>query len=616
MKLWNFRKFGKETDFDLEKPHLNLPFKKGVNVLIGENDSGKTAIVDAIKLVLKTHSYDWIKVSHEDFFLDSNRFRIELFFVNLSIDEAKNFTEWLGWHGTGKNAESYLRIIYDVRRQGLQIFPSDVRAGVDTYGNQLTAEAREYLKLTYLKPLRDAKSDLIPKRNSRLSQILQGHHAFKGKENSHHLMDTFQSFNKSIELYFEGKEEVTSDTGVEEAILPDNNGYLLKQEIDKYIKSFYDNTTETELRVSQGSLKNVLEKLELTIKQGYNLGLGTLNRLFMASELLHLNKSNWGGVRLGLIEELEAHLHPQAQMQVIEALQQQENIQLILTTHSPNLASKVKIENLILCNSSNAFPMGENYTELQKEDYIFLEKFLDATKSNLFFAKGIIMVEGWSEEIFLPTFAKKLKKHGIIDKDLTEAGISVINVGNTAFLRYSRIFKRKSGPEMKIPVALVTDSDIRHYSKVPDKDGTGATIKTKKGKIKYRYETENPMWVSTETNKKIATLEKELDGQNVKSFIAPHWTFEYSLYKSTVLGELLENTVKKIHTKSDFSDFEKGLAAKLINKGLSKTNVAYTLAVELEKDLQNDTTTAEFEIDETDEAISYLIKAIKYASGI
>jgi putative ATP-dependent endonuclease of OLD family len=107
-----------------------------------------------------------------------------------------------------------------------------------------------------------------------------------------------------------------------------------------------------------------------------------------------------------LIEELEAHLHPQAQMQVIESLQNQENIQLILTTHSPNLASKVKLENLIICSKSNAFPLGRNYTKLKTTDYPYLERFLDVTKSNLFFSKGVIFVEGISEEIIIPSLTK------------------------------------------------------------------------------------------------------------------------------------------------------------------------------------------------------------------
>ena len=190
------------------------------------------------------------------------------------------------------------------------------------------------------------------------------------------------------------------------------------------------------------------------------MGLGTLNRLFMASELLHLNKKDYDGLRLGLIEELEAHLHPQAQMQVIESLQKQNNIQLILTTHSPNLASKVKLENIIICEGDNSFPLGKEYTKLNDDDYTFLEKFLDTTKANLFFAKGIIMVEGWAEEILLSSLAKS------IDIDLTAKGVSVVNIGHTGFDHYSNIFLRNEAPAMNIPVAVITDSDVKEYEKV------------------------------------------------------------------------------------------------------------------------------------------------------
>ena len=85
IKLWNFRKYGTAGNtFNLAQPNLDLNFTKGLNVLIGENDSGKTAIIDAIKLVLKTHSYDYIKVEDKDFFNDSKRLRIELTFEDLS----------------------------------------------------------------------------------------------------------------------------------------------------------------------------------------------------------------------------------------------------------------------------------------------------------------------------------------------------------------------------------------------------------------------------------------------------------------------------------------------------------------------------------------------------
>jgi putative ATP-dependent endonuclease of OLD family len=258
-------------EVDLESPHLNLDFTRGLNVLIGENDSGKSAIIDAIKLVLKTHAYEWIRITEDDFFEGSERFRIELRFDDFSDDEASHFTEWLGWVGEGEEAKPYLRLVFDVKRSVDRIFPSDVRGGVDDQGSALSAEAREYLKVTYLKPLRDASSELIPKRNSRLSQIFQEHEAFKGQEEDHHLVQALNIFNDAIESYFEGRDG-------DGEILRDEKGKELKDKIDDYIHSFYSEVINTEIKVAEGSLKKILEALELSLEDEINPGLGTLNR--------------------------------------------------------------------------------------------------------------------------------------------------------------------------------------------------------------------------------------------------------------------------------------------------------------------------------------------------
>jgi len=581
IKLWNFRKFGSEEPFNIEKPNLNLNFTNGLNVLIGENDSGKTAIIDAIKLVLKTHSYEWIRVTHDDFYRNTTRLRIELLFTDLSDDEAKNFTEWLGWKDKEGNAEPYLRLIYDVKRRtdDAYIFPSEVRAGVDDEGYPLTAEAREFLKITYLKPLRDAESELIPRKNSRLSQILLGHEAFKGQHESHLLVQKLKEFNKTIEQYFEGRDVQGNE-------ISDKKGKELKQEIDKFIKAFYDADKETTFLAAQGNLKNILEKLEVSIKDVVHPGLGTLNRLFIAAELVHLQKKNWTGLRLGLIEELEAHLHPQAQMQIVETLQKAENIQLILTTHSPNLGSKIRLENLILCSGNNAYPLGQKYTELNAEDYKFLERFLDTTKANMFFAKGIILVEGWSEEILLPAIARKLKSQGLISKDLTEAGVSIVNIGSKAFRRYSKIYLRKKEPYLNIPVALITDIDLPEY----ERSGDNIILK----------EISHDM-----RNSKLNEIKNNYEKQNIKVFVAPYWTLEYSIFKSDSLSQIFKEVFKEIHPQINEKKYEIELAKKLINKGLNKTEIAYRLAHEIEKNNA-------IKIDDNDEALQYLIEAIKY----
>ena len=596
IKLWNFRKYGNLNPVDLNQPNLDLNFTKGVNVLVGKNDSGKTAIIDAIKIVLKTHSYEWFKVQDDDFHNTTEHLRIELRFEDLDSTEAKNFTEWLGWVKDKKgDTNCYLRLILDVRRNiaDNKIIPSDVRAGIDPIGYQLTAEARDFLKTTYLRPLRDAQSELVPRKNSRLAQILQGHEAFKGKDGDHLLVGLFKDFNESVEKYFIGKNNEDIDLPKEEL-----KGKELKSEIDIYIKSFYDESKESAFGVRGDRLKNILEKLELSIKDEVNPGLGTLNRLFMASELLHLQKKNWTGVRLGLIEELEAHLHPQAQMQIIEALQKQKDIQLILTTHSPNLGSKIKLENLILCSDDYAFPMGTQYTKLDAIEYTFLERFLDTTKANLFFANGVIMVEGWSEEILLPTIVQRLKEQGTIKKNLTEAGVSIVNVGNTAFQQYSKIYLREDETHLiKTPVSIITDVDIRAFNEQLGIDAEGKPIK------QYIKDDENVV-KATSINKK-AEIVKKFTHQNVKTFIAEDWTLEYSLFKSPALTALFQQALVKVHPKIDTNNIEAELGKKLINKGLKKTSIAYELADAIEKNTV-------LAIPEDDQGIKYLIDAIKY----
>lgn len=589
LKLWNFRKFGKDNNFDLNIPHLIVNFNKGLNVLIGENDSGKSAIIDAIKLVLKTHSYEWLKVDNSDFFTNTNRLRIEIEFNDFTDAEAKNFTEWLGWIGEGELAVPYLRLIYDIKRNPISnlIFPTDVKAGVDSEGYQLNAEAKEYLKVTYLKPLRDAENELIPKKNSRLSQILQAHEAFKGRGNTHDLVTLFESFNTSIEKYFEGQ----NNTGGQ---LTDQKGRELKEEVDKFIKAFYDKSKESKFEVVDASLKNILEKLELTIKDEVNPGLGTLNRLFMSSELLHLNKRNWTGVRIGLIEELEAHLHAQAQMQIIESLQAQENIQLILTTHSPNIGSKVKLENLIICSETNTYPMGMGYSKLKNADYSFLERFLDATKANLFFAKGVIIVEGWAEELLLPTLAKKL---GI---SLTEKGVSIVNVGSTAFLRYSRIFQRMQLPHLNIPVALITDLDVK-----PENENTlVGTITT----------------ITHKTNVK----KRAYDGQLVKTFVSPHWTLEYCLALCTdPFFETYYQALQKCRPRALRESFvqyttrktREVMALDLYQNHIKEKKLKTIFAQVLAEMIDQNTLITKASL-EADANISYLLDAIKYASRV
>ena len=522
LKIWNFRKFSSNED----EPGLALNFTPGLNLLVGENNSGKTAIVDAIKYTIHTQSYESIRIEYEDFHLSvgetdetkrASEFRVECIFRGFSNDEAKFFLEWLGMEKNNQGKyEYYLKVFLTAKRNKDTIY-YDIKAGPDHEGKQLSGEARNLLRSTYLKPLRDAEKEMSPRRNSRLAQILNSHDAFKGKEEEHYIFETIKEANEKIQRYFKGIDHA-------EAPLPDQEGKNLLEEINDYLEEFggINNKLQSNFTLARLNLKNILERLNLEITDNKS-GLGSQNLLFIATELLLLKRDSYQGLKLALVEEIEAHLHVQAQIRLIDYLQEEvksSDVQLIMTTHSTDLASKVRLENLIICKDDKAFPMGQNYTTLNKGDYLFLERFLDSTKANLFFAQGVILVEGDSENLLLPTIAD------IIEKPFSKHGVTVVNVGNTAFLRYSRIFKRKH-PELgvlNIPVAAITDNDIK-----PD------CYKTREPEVNTKSDLEKVKSIE----QRRADKSNNIDGQNVRLFISPDWTLEYDIALGKLQKELL-----------------------------------------------------------------------------
>lgn len=556
IRIDNFRSFG------TGERAFNLSLKPGLTALVGENDAGKTAVIDALRYVLGTRDQEQFRVDESDFHRSlegdqADQITIRLVFRDLTKADRGAFVEYLTYEEVEKRRQVCLVLIWSVKRatasSSRRAASPEWRTGANGDGPLLDFGTRSLLTATYLRPLRDAERAMSAGRGSRLSQILQ---------HTSEIKDTGVGFDR--------KNTPDQDPRTLSVLgLGDFANYLFRESQgikkandklnDEYLKplSFAKDLLRARIDVTGSRddavrLRQLLEKLELTLTEvdgdnAHTRGLGSNNLLFMACELLLLATES-DGFPLLLIEEPEAHLHPQRQLRLMAFLQTHaekkradgQHIQIILTTHSPSIASDLCLDNIVLIDQGRAFPLRKGMTKLSNSDYSFLERFLDATKSNLFFARGVMIVEGDAENILMPVLAR------LLNRDFAEYGVSVVNVGGVGLGRYARIFMRSDPTvdgKVSVPVACMTDLDVMPdcAPEIVGKVKPGEEIpKRPPSKRQWRVKSE---FSSTELAERRQIRIDKASGQNVRTFVAGEWTLEYDLAFSGLAKEVWEAAI-------------------------------------------------------------------------
>lgn len=431
LKISNFRKL----------QHAELNFQSGLNILVGANNVGKTAIVDALRALLAGHEEPYPRFDTDDIHRPKSGAPVgdivfQYVFRELDADDEADFLAALKPDGAGKLG-AHITIRYGEADKAGRLRPKRWCGDHDDVG--LTADMMENLRGVYLPPLRDASQSLRPSRTSQLSRLFQLLADDAGRD----------GINTALKTLDDELKKHPPIVSTHAAIKTRHDGMLGPQLAQAL-----------EMGLSGSDFQRLASRLSLLV-DAFEIeqnGLGFNNLIFMAVVLSELAKNPEASYRGLIVEEPEAHLHPQLQMvllgylETIKAVQGEKPVQLFLTSHSPHFASIADLDSLACLVDTGAavetfFPRTIKFEPGKREK---LQRYLDVTRAEIFFARRVIFVEGAAELMLVSALAKK---EGF---NLREHGVSLISVEGLNFDSFLPLFGEKA---LKIPVALITDAD-------------------------------------------------------------------------------------------------------------------------------------------------------------
>ncbi|HBP5605542.1 TPA: DUF2813 domain-containing protein [Pseudomonas aeruginosa] len=553
LSLVNYRNFA----------NTRLLFQKGINTIIGENGSGKTNLFRAIRLLLDDNMIrSAYRLDSSDFHRGLGKWQghwiiISLEFEDISPDEA---VQALFRHGTGgiedeeigkatynlifrpkKEIRIRLSQLGDGDHAGLAaildkvtlddyetIFTGRSEADfndsafykevVGDFENAKFSEEIEFpeigakipsvlsvskeISFTFVQALRDVVSEFHNNRTNPLLSLLKGKSGDIDPGAFQVITDGVKALNDSIEA------------------LPDVQ--VVRTDIRDTIKDAAGEAYSPSSLSIKSDLPDEANKLFQSLKlfvgesgEGHEgpiheLSLGGANLIFLTLKLLEFKyqKTRQSIANFLLIEEPEAHIHTHIQKTLFDKLQY-EDTQIIYSTHSTHISEVSNVQNVnILGREYDRCEAYQPASGLNPEEVGNIQRYLDAVRSNLLFAKSVILVEGDAEEILIPILIKK-----VLGVSLDELGISLINIRSTGFQNVAVLFH---DDRIRKRCSIVTDLDKSIIDTAPVAGDAEGVLRRKR-----KYQAAQDKGVARK-----ALLEEAFqENPWVSPFFAPH-TFE------------------------------------------------------------------------------------------
>ncbi|TBC89210.1 DUF2813 domain-containing protein (plasmid) [Rhizobium leguminosarum] len=326
--------------------------------------------------------------------------------------------------------------------------------GGEDPNNLYGSDLRRMIPMDVQGALRDAEKDLASWRSSPLRPLIESLIASLGQETRQEIQDLIDAAQAAV---IERREiEATAD--------------LINIRLIQMVGA--QHAVPLSLGLAPTRLDALLRGLRLLIDAGARsvseASLGSANLIFLALKALELDRLVTDGERdhsFFAVEEPEAHLHPHVQRLVYrhffasQTEQERESSArrqtTILTTHSPHIASVAPLESIVILRRDKRIGattgVAAAQAPLTSEDVADLQRYIDVTRGELLFSRGVILVEGDAERFLVPAFADVLKI------PLDALGISVCSVAGTNFKPFVKLLAPDG---LNIPFVILTDRDI------------------------------------------------------------------------------------------------------------------------------------------------------------
>lgn len=520
---------------------FSMNFHKGLNVIIGSNNSGKTGLLYAINLLnspSKVSVDDFNKnnlLKYEKLYVDNPPEIIIEYYISHRIAEDDTNDEsiirllpFLGIKEFEENrTEKDGKVEYNIAAKIKAVFSLDVKHlddykkefksvnNYDEYFMMLNRFVEKYYSWNYTNGITDTKAEQKTATNVFDIRLIEAERTSE---------EVRKETKREIDAFTKDSEHAAELDALRKEVSTDLKE-ILKESITKLSDLFENEDNEIGLKKGNVSIFSDV-KANFSVSDAYvtevkdtksgfvvplqhnGLGYNNLINIYMLIKLTEVQKGR--DFKILCLEEPEAHLHPAMQYKLFKYLKNLDkknelNQQIFVTTHSSNISAVAGIDNMFMlayerneessdCRQQSLeeqFKDSDGKTD-KKEAKLHLTKFLDVTRSDMLFADKVILVEGIAEKLLMPLF---MDACGCSYED---EHISIVEIGGKHFEHFVELF---NGNAVNKKVLCITDRDFKW---IDDEDRLKSLETYQKEeishikKLKERFDIEN-FHINTQT---------------------------------------------------------------------------------------------------------------------